>query len=404
MPEPLRAYLFGLDVELEGPDVDRGIEMRPITRRLLAWLVLASRNDRYETDDLAKIVVLGCSPDDRLSEDALASAQQQLRNAQYDLRKRMGSHHARHLLGYGKHWLALRDVASDVQEFMDAVAGGDGDRARAIAAHGPFLYRIQEPWAVERRQAIDQILGDLPPAIDASLPKCLGLPTGSLEKERQVAFDQRCALGDAPRERVRGAPPDGVDNPISADPERQPGPDGDRRRARRTRRAATLAASVLVLVLVLVLVTLLHKSTSSPRPVKRADATRLVEQYIARFRAEDLRGVIATLAPSPKIIDRTQAALTDETTTTTTGLNEVRGEYRATFAIGDLSDRRERVVDSRVGVAATIVDTKWTDALTRRNIGPRSQGITSYEVVAVDGVPRIATVRERSLVAFPFSP
>ena len=118
----------------------------------------------------------------------------------------------------------------------------------------------------------------------------------------------------------------------------------------------------------------------------------------SRGSAPRISAVIATLAPNPRIIDRTQTASTDKTTTTA-GQEDVRAEYRATFGLADLSDRRERVVNTRVGKAATIVDTEWTDALTQQNIGPRSQGTTSYEVVAVDGGPRIATVRERSLVA-----
>lgn len=269
-----------------------------------------------------------------------------------------------------------------------------GFTLRELAAHPDFhwAYNTISEYENGRSLATAEFV--------AAFERCLGLPQGSLEKERLAARDQRRELGDAPRERSRRAP-DHADSTRASGPERELGADGGPRRARRTRRAAALAACGCVGALALV--ALLHDGGSPPRPVGQADATRLVEQYIARFRAEDLGGVTATLAPNPRIIDRTQTASMDKTTTTV-GREDVRGEYRATFGIADLSDRRERVVATRVGTAATIVDTEWTDSLDRRNVGPRSQGTTSYEVVSVEGEPRIATVRERSLVAFSFGP
>jgi hypothetical protein len=162
----VRVRLFG-EVDVEGEQVDPTVRLRPLSRGLLARLALAQPNTRLDTEELAKLLVVKVAPGIPVAPDMLSSAQQQLRNAQWELRKRLGDGRGgAKLLGSGRRWVALQGVRTDYREFLDAVDGGDGERARAIAARGEFLAGIDDPWTAAYRRTVQERL------------RALGSPTG----------------------------------------------------------------------------------------------------------------------------------------------------------------------------------------------------------------------------------
>ena len=112
----LRIRLFGPEVDFEGDGVERLVTMRPLARRLLARLAVAEPGEHFDTDALAKLLVIGAEPAADVSDEALRSARHQLRNAQTDLRRRLGHRNAScHLLGFRRRWIALRDIWSTME-------------------------------------------------------------------------------------------------------------------------------------------------------------------------------------------------------------------------------------------------------------------------------------------------
>jgi len=156
----VRVRLFG-QVDVEGEQGDPSVKLRPLSRRLLARLALEP-SQRLDTEDLAKLLVIGVDPGVPVAPDKLSSAQQQLRNAQWELRKRLGEGDGgAELLGSGRRWVALEGAQSDYREFLRAADGGDRDRARAIASRGELLAGIDDPWAAPHRRAVEERLGAL---------------------------------------------------------------------------------------------------------------------------------------------------------------------------------------------------------------------------------------------------
>ncbi|MEA2232093.1 MAG: hypothetical protein QOD83_1909 [Solirubrobacteraceae bacterium] len=168
MPSSVRVRLFG-EVDVEGEQADPTVRLRPLSRGLLARLALAQPGERLDTEELAKLLVVKVAPDITLAPDKLSSAQQQLRNAQWELRKRLGDGNGgAKLLGSARRWVALDGARTDYREFLDAVDGGDGERARAIASRGEFLAGIDDPWTAAYRRTVEERLLALgPPADDA---------------------------------------------------------------------------------------------------------------------------------------------------------------------------------------------------------------------------------------------
>jgi len=162
-PPSVRVRLFG-EVDVEGEQVDPTVRLRPLSRGLLARLALAQAGERLDTEELAKPLVVKVAPDIPLAPDKLSSAQQQLRNAQWELRKRLGDGRgAAKLLGSGRRWVALEGVRTDYREFLDAADSGDGERARAIASRGEFLAGIDDPWTAPYRRTVQERLRELGP-------------------------------------------------------------------------------------------------------------------------------------------------------------------------------------------------------------------------------------------------
>lgn len=169
-------------------------------------------------------------------------------------------------------------------QLLRAARDETGLSLRALAGRQDF------PWSVTsisdyengRRLATQQYV--------AAFEKCVGVRSGALENERVIARDERRALDDGARERSGPAVSDQTDATSSTGSGHQLGADGDPRRARTARWAVTPVACVSAGLLVLAFAELRHDDAALPRPAGRADATRLVEQYIARFRAEDLGG------------------------------------------------------------------------------------------------------------------
>jgi hypothetical protein len=162
-PSSLRVRLFG-EVDVEGEQVDPTVKLRPLSRSLLARLALAQPRERLDTEELAKLLVVKVAPDVPVAPDKLSSAQQQLRNAQWELRKRLGDGRGEaKLLGAGRRWVALEGARTDYHEFLDAVDDGDGERARAIASRGEFLAGIDDPWAAAYRRTVQERLPALGP-------------------------------------------------------------------------------------------------------------------------------------------------------------------------------------------------------------------------------------------------
>lgn len=169
-PAELRVLLFG-EVDVEGQDVDPTVRLRPLSRSLLARLTLGGPGERLDTQDLARELVMKLPPGVPVAPDKLSSAQQQLRNAQWELRKRLGDGRgAAQLLGAGRRWVALDGVSTDHQEFLDAAADGDCERARAIAARGEFLAGVEDDWAAPHRRSVQQRLQALGPPADVLAP------------------------------------------------------------------------------------------------------------------------------------------------------------------------------------------------------------------------------------------
>ena len=88
-PSGVRVRLFG-EIDVEGEDVDPTVRLRPLSRSLLARLTLSAPGERLDTQELAKQLVIKVAPGVPVAPDKLSSAQQQLRNAQWELRKRLG--------------------------------------------------------------------------------------------------------------------------------------------------------------------------------------------------------------------------------------------------------------------------------------------------------------------------
>lgn len=165
-PSSVGIRLFG-EVDVEGEQVDPTVRLRPLSRALLARLALAQPGERLDTEELAKLLVVKVAPNIPVAPDKLSSAQQQLRNAQWELRKRLGDGRGgARLLGSGRRWVALEGARTDYREFLHAVDGGDGERARAIASRGEFLAGIDDPWAAAYRRTVQERL------------RALGPPTG----------------------------------------------------------------------------------------------------------------------------------------------------------------------------------------------------------------------------------
>lgn len=157
--------LFG-EIDVKGEDVDATVALRPLSRSLLARLALSRPGERLDTQKLAKQLVIKLAPGVPVAPDKLSSAQQQLRNAQWELRKRLGDGRgAAQLLGSGRRWVALEGVPTDYREFLAAMDGGDLERARGIAARGEFLSGVEDAWAAPHRRAVQERLQRLgPPA------------------------------------------------------------------------------------------------------------------------------------------------------------------------------------------------------------------------------------------------
>lgn len=165
-PSSLRVRLFG-EADVEGEQVDPSVRLRPLSRGLLARLALAQPGERLDTEELAKLLVVKVAPGIPVAPDKLSSAQQQLRNAQWELRKRIGDGRGdAKLLGAGRRWVALEGAQTDYREFLDAVDGGDGDRARTIASRGEFLAGIDDPWTAAYRRTVQERLRELGPPSD----------------------------------------------------------------------------------------------------------------------------------------------------------------------------------------------------------------------------------------------
>ena len=164
-PCGIRVRLFG-EVDVEGAPLDPTVKLRPLSRGLLARLALAEPGERLDTEELARLLVVKVAPGVPVAPDKLSSAQQQLRNAQWELRKRLGEGTGgARLLGAGRRWVALEGARSDHREFLDAAEGGDVERARAIASRGEFLAGIDDPWTAPHRHAVQERLRALgPPA------------------------------------------------------------------------------------------------------------------------------------------------------------------------------------------------------------------------------------------------
>ncbi len=164
-PSSVRVRLFG-EVDVEGEQGDRTVRLKPLSRALLARLALAP-GERLDTEDLAKLLVVKVEHGTPVGADMLSSAQQQLRNAQWELRKRLGKgRDGARLLGSGRHWVALEGARTDYREFLDAVGRGDGERARTIASRGEFLAGLEDPWTTAYRRKVQQGLRTLGPHAD----------------------------------------------------------------------------------------------------------------------------------------------------------------------------------------------------------------------------------------------
>ncbi len=151
---------------MEGEQVDPAVRLRPLSRSLLARLALAQPGERLDTEELAKLLVVKVAPGIPVAPDKLSSAQQQLRNAQWELRKRIGDGRGEaKLLGAGRRWVALEGAQTDYREFLDAVDGGDGERARAIASRGEFLAGIDDSWTAAYRRTVQERLRALRPSV-----------------------------------------------------------------------------------------------------------------------------------------------------------------------------------------------------------------------------------------------
>ena len=152
-PSGVRVRLFG-EVDVEGEQGDRSVKLKPLSRALLARLALAP-GERLDTEELAKLLVVGVEHGTPVGADMLSSARRQLRNAQWELRKRLGDKRSgARLLGTGRHWVALEGARSDYREFLEAVHRGDGERARTIASRGEFLAGIDDPWTATYRGTV----------------------------------------------------------------------------------------------------------------------------------------------------------------------------------------------------------------------------------------------------------
>ena len=217
-PSGVRVRLFG-DVDVEGDAVDPTVKLRPLSRALLARLALAQPGERLDTEELAKLLVVKVGPGVAVAPDKLSSAQQQLRNAQWELRKRLGDDRGgAKLLGAGRRWVALEGARSDHRELLDAVERGDAGRARAIASRGAFLAGLEDPWTAPYRGAVEERLRALGPP-----------PPGEDQGGR-----------DVPAEPLASAAGE-------SSPARVPGP---RPAASRSRRAAALAALLVAVAAV----------------------------------------------------------------------------------------------------------------------------------------------------------
>ncbi|HEV7806126.1 MAG TPA: hypothetical protein VGO80_09920 [Solirubrobacteraceae bacterium] len=173
-PSSLRVRLFG-EADVEGEQVDPTVKLRPLSRALLARLALA-QGERLDTEELARLLVVKVASGIPVAPDKLSSAQQQLRNAQWELRKRLGDGRGEAmLLGAGRRWVALEGARTDYREFLEAVDDGDGERARAIASRGEFLAGIDDPWTAAYRRTVQERLRALEPLTG-------GEPAGGREK------------------------------------------------------------------------------------------------------------------------------------------------------------------------------------------------------------------------------
>ncbi len=170
-PRRVRVRLFGT-VDFEGPGLDRSVELTPTSRALLARLALAPPGDRVYTAELVTVVVLGMHPNQvRVAPNKQPSAEErkrrrnqhtQIRNAQGELRRRLGTNDPNLLLpGHGKRWVALEDVEVDYHDFVRAVRARKVDEAHRIASRGEFLPGIKGAWFDEHRRTFRALLARL---------------------------------------------------------------------------------------------------------------------------------------------------------------------------------------------------------------------------------------------------
>jgi len=153
-PSAPRVRLFG-EVDVEGENVDATVRLRPLSRALLAYLALAPAGERMDTDQLAKLLVMKVDPSVPVAPDKLSSARQQLRNAQWELRKRLGDGDAgARLQGAGRRWVALEGAETDHRDFLRAIDAGDTELALAIAGRGAFLEGIDDAWTAPHRDEV----------------------------------------------------------------------------------------------------------------------------------------------------------------------------------------------------------------------------------------------------------
>ena len=199
VPSGVRVRLFG-DVDVEGEPLDPSVRLRPLSRGLLARLALAEPGERLDTEELAKLLVVKVAPGVAVAPDKLSSAQQQLRNAQWELRKRLGeAPGGARLLGAGRRWVALEGARSDHREFLDAVDRGDAGRAREIASRGAFLAGIDDAWTAPHRRSVEERLRALGPVAGAEDPGGREGPAG-----RDVPASGESDLERAPAGRPAG--------------------------------------------------------------------------------------------------------------------------------------------------------------------------------------------------------